>query len=441
MDQSIFQQAYNNLNPQQRIAVDTIDGPVIVNAGPGSGKTQLLALRVANILRLSDTPASSILCLTFTETGAANMRKRLNKMIGVDGNRVAIHTFHSFGREVISQNPDYFFDSADFQPIEGLGQRQILQSILEDLPSQNPLTSYHPSQGFVFQRDILSWISGLKREGLTPNEFEILMNLNKRFLTLVNPFWNQVFVKGESVGKNHLARIPVLIKDLIQAQINFEKTLEVADSLETVLWQRYNLAKLLLQQLQKVAEEIAFSGKTNALTSWKNTNLKPDENKNMQHVGLLNAAKYEAMVKVYRLYQEKLYVDGFFDFDDMLMQVIQTLDSPTGIALKFTLQEKYLYILVDEFQDTNGVQLRILQSLLYGDNPNVLVVGDTDQAVYKFQGATTGNLIAFSEFYNTAQVINLVHNYRSNQDILDLAHDIISQSTIRSHDHKLVAAR
>ena len=99
-----FIKRYNNLNSSQKQAVDTIDGPVMVIAGPGTGKTELLSVRTANILQKTDTLPENILCLTFTESGANAMRQRLTDIIGKDAYKVAVHTFHSFGSEVINQN-------------------------------------------------------------------------------------------------------------------------------------------------------------------------------------------------------------------------------------------------------------------------------------------------------------------------------------------------
>ena len=109
-----FQERYNQLNTAQKQAVDTIDGPVMVVAGPGTGKTELLSVRTANILQKTDTLPENILCLTFTESGQSAMRERLVGIIGKDAYKVAIHTFHSFGSEVMSQNREYFYRSALF---------------------------------------------------------------------------------------------------------------------------------------------------------------------------------------------------------------------------------------------------------------------------------------------------------------------------------------
>lgn len=136
---SKFQERYDYLNPKQREAVDAIDGPVMVIAGPGSGKTELLSVRVANILQKTDTLPSNILCLTFTDSGATAMRERLAGLLGADAYKVAIHTFHSFGSDVINQFGEYFYSGARFRPADELSSYEILTEILEKLPHSNPL--------------------------------------------------------------------------------------------------------------------------------------------------------------------------------------------------------------------------------------------------------------------------------------------------------------
>ena len=107
-----FDEAYARLNSEQRQAVDTIAGPVMVVAGPGTGKTEVLTLRIANILRTTKTPPERILALTFTESGAVTMRRRLAELVGRDAYRVAISTFHGFANGIISDYPDYFTEIA-----------------------------------------------------------------------------------------------------------------------------------------------------------------------------------------------------------------------------------------------------------------------------------------------------------------------------------------
>jgi DNA helicase-2/ATP-dependent DNA helicase PcrA len=133
-----FQTEYAKLNDQQKQAVDILDGPMLVIAGPGTGKTQLLSMRVANIIRTTDTAPSSILCLTFTDNAARNMRERLETIAGQAAYHVSIHTFHSFGGEVISQFPEYFSQRMLLQQIDELGRYELLQKIFQSLPYANP---------------------------------------------------------------------------------------------------------------------------------------------------------------------------------------------------------------------------------------------------------------------------------------------------------------
>ncbi len=138
-----FEERYKSLNTAQKKAVDAIDGPVMVIAGPGSGKTELLSLRVGNILKVGTARASNILCLTFTETAARNMRERLETLIGADAYRVAIYTFHGFCTDIIGRFPEYFFDATHFRPASDLAQSEILENIFERLPHKHILGGFH----------------------------------------------------------------------------------------------------------------------------------------------------------------------------------------------------------------------------------------------------------------------------------------------------------
>src|SRR5690606_12948661 len=134
-----FQERLKKLNAEQLRAVNTIDGPIMVIAGPGTGKTELLSMRVANILQQTDTQPENILCLTYTDSGVYAMRKRLVEIIGERAYKVAIHTFHSFGSEVISQNREFFFNGAVFRPGDALATHQALNRILSSRSINDPL--------------------------------------------------------------------------------------------------------------------------------------------------------------------------------------------------------------------------------------------------------------------------------------------------------------
>ncbi|MBU2524670.1 UvrD-helicase domain-containing protein, partial [Patescibacteria group bacterium] len=200
------------LNPAQRRAVDTIEGPVLVIAGPGSGKTELLSLRVANILKNTDTLASSILCLTFTDSAAVNMRKRLAGLIGPDAYKVAIHTFHSFGAEIINQNPEFFYEGALYNPADQLTQYEILGDIFENLDHTCQLNSYHPEQGYTYIKDTLNRIGELKKSGLSPEEFLSIIKENVSFLTRANKNISDFF--SDRISKKAIDTIQTLISDL-----------------------------------------------------------------------------------------------------------------------------------------------------------------------------------------------------------------------------------
>src|SRR6201991_1107680 len=133
-----FRQEYAKLNPQQKLAVDTIEGPVMVIAGPGTGKTQILASRIGKILRDTDFLPQNILCLTYTDAGTVAMRRRLTDFIGPDAYRVHIHTFHSFCNEVIQDNLS-LFEKNVLDPISDLEKIQLLKALIDGFSKDNPL--------------------------------------------------------------------------------------------------------------------------------------------------------------------------------------------------------------------------------------------------------------------------------------------------------------
>lgn len=134
-----FKKAIDTLNEKQRNAVDVIDGPVLVVAGPGTGKTQLLAARVGNILKSTDAQPRNILCLTFTEAGTISMRNRLLQFIGPEAYNVNISTFHAFCNQVIKENLPYFGGFRDLQLVSDLELVDVLHEIIDEFPDDHPL--------------------------------------------------------------------------------------------------------------------------------------------------------------------------------------------------------------------------------------------------------------------------------------------------------------
>ena len=190
-----FTQAYNSLNAEQKRAVDTIDGPVMVVAGPGTGKTQILTLRIANILRETDTEPEQILALTFTEAAAQNMRARLTKLIGNAAYRVVINTFHGFCNDIIRRYPEDFPKVIGSKPVTDVDQMSYIEEIIEhtDLVLLKPY-----GDRLLYVRDIVARISELKREGVTPERFAALVQEEKNKFQNIQDLYH---AKGAHVGK------------------------------------------------------------------------------------------------------------------------------------------------------------------------------------------------------------------------------------------------
>ncbi|MFA6416400.1 MAG: ATP-dependent DNA helicase [Candidatus Paceibacterota bacterium] len=337
-----FQQAIEKLNPAQREAVEAIEGPVMVAAGPGTGKTQILALRVANILLQTDASPENILALTFTESGVVAMRRRLAELIGTPAYRVKISTFHGFCNEVIKDYPEHFSAIIGAINIDEIGQIKLLEEIISSLPLQRLKIL---GSEFFYLKDINASIGKLKREGVSPAD---------------------------------------LIKFSADQLVQFAKR----DDLYHTSGRWAGKMKGAAADEQKVLEKLA------------------------------------ELAEVYRAYQERLRADKLYDYNDMILEVKMALEQDEELLL--ILQEQYQYLLVDEHQDTNNAQNKVLELLAsFYDQPNLFVVGDDKQAIYKFQGASLENFLYFKEKYPEAKFIALEDNYRSGQLILDLAHSLL----------------
>ncbi|MCA9369082.1 ATP-dependent helicase [Candidatus Woesebacteria bacterium] len=174
-----FTTALKVLNPAQRKAVDAIEGPVMVIAGPGTGKTHVLACRIANILATQEVDPHNILALTFTDAAAKNMRDRIVSMIGPAGYQVAISTFHAFCGEVISEHPEFFDLARESQPLTELERYALFEEILD---SSNLELLRPMGRVLYYLKDVIGAISDLKREGITPEKFESILVAEKSLL-------------------------------------------------------------------------------------------------------------------------------------------------------------------------------------------------------------------------------------------------------------------
>ena len=408
------------LNDAQKEAVDTIDGPLLVIAGPGTGKTELLSMRVANILIQTDVLPENILCLTFTDSAASSMRKRLADIIGTSAYKVAIHTFHSFGTETINQNSEFFYSGASFRPVDDLTTREILINIFDELEYDNSLASKMNNE-YTYLSDVVKVISELKKSGLTDEELRQILEKNDSFIEHIEPKLANLF--EQRVSKQTLEGINVLLPEILSLM---EPTNIVGIT---------PLSRVMYDSLEQTLQLASEDPKTTPpITIWKNTWFKKDHTgKKLILKSSENQKKLHALSYIYFKYLSTMRERGLFDYDDMILDVVHCIE--TNPELKATLQEKYQYILVDEFQDTNLAQMRIIYNL--ADNPvnegrpNVMAVGDDDQAIFSFHGADIGNILHFKENYKDVKIVTLKENYRSTQPILSVAREIIIQGNDR----------
>jgi DNA helicase-2/ATP-dependent DNA helicase PcrA len=446
MAMEAYKQALARLNTAQRQAVETIDGPVLVIAGPGTGKTQLLTTRIAHILAITDTLPQNILCLTFTDSAAENMRERLSGMIGQGAYDVTISTYHAFGSDVIRRFPDYFSSDANLEPVDELGIDRIFRGIIAALPFSNPLKF---SDNYL--ADIKTLISDAKRALFSPDDLRALANTNLKFIAAASP---QVTAALRDMRRIDKKAIP-LFRDILngaspggpvrpsapssssQAAGEAGAAPRPATPSVAPVENAHELAEMFYSELAEAVTTAEETGKTTTLTAWKNKWLAKDADGNFVVDGGKANLKLRAAADVYEAYLKALQTQHFFDYDDMILRAVRALE--TNSDLRFTLQEQYQYILLDEFQDTNGAQLRLVELLtdnpVHEGRPNVLAVGDDDQAIYAFQGANYSHMLHFKELYRDVLAVPLTENYRSHEDILHTARGIAGQIEERLHHH------
>jgi DNA helicase-2/ATP-dependent DNA helicase PcrA len=414
-----FEKRYRQLNAKQKRAVDLIEGPVMVIAGPGTGKTELLSVRAANILKKTDTLPENILCLTFTESGAVAMRERLIGIIGKDAYKVAINTFHGFGTEVINQNREFFYHGAMFQPADDLNRYEILRTIFEQLDYKNPLASTMNGE-FTHQPDAAKVISELKRSGLSSSELLTIINESEKAIETAESMLVP-HISG-TVSKTTHEKLATIIPSL-QQQADSAKTHYEVTPLIRVMYDDLELA---------LTQAVTFHP-TKPITAWKKKWFVKDSTGAFVFKARAQLVKLRVLAGIYEDYLEHMDTAGMFDYDDMIMQVVHAMEQHDD--LRFNLQEKYLYIMVDEFQDTNLAQTRILRSLttnpINEGRPNLLVVGDDDQAIYSFQGANISNILEFRENYPAVERVVLTDNYRSGDDVISESRSVIVQGNDR----------
>lgn len=407
-----FHKRYQNLNTEQRMAVDYTEGPLLVLAGPGSGKTEILGLRAANILKKTDSPPESILCLTFTDKASVNMKERLIDLIGEDAYKIPVYTFHSFCQKIIENFPDYFYKGASFSLADQAVQAQIIEEILIDLSYDDPLSSTHTEKGFAYLQDIFRSLSDLKEGGLSPEEFKAVIIENEKVLQKINPLIDKVFQKR--ADKRIIPEVGGLVEELYNMGTNLP-----------VL--QHNLVTLNIA----IAKSLEVALKNNNIAQWKSKKVITQDGKKVLKE-CRDFQKMKSLSFVYSEYQRRMHERGYYDFSDMILEVIEKMQNDESLYNE--VRERYLYTLVDEFQDTNGVQMRFLNLLVedkQDKKPNICVVGDDDQAIYRFQGADISNILDFRKKYPQTATVVLKRNYRSAGNILELACRVVKKGENR----------
>ncbi|QQD86154.1 DNA helicase PcrA [Jeotgalicoccus sp. ATCC 8456] len=295
------------MNKEQLQAIKTTEGPLLIMAGAGSGKTRVLTHRVAYLLDEKQVPSYNILAITFTNKAAKEMRERVDRLIKEDANRMWISTFHSMCVRILRRDISYLGYDTSFSILDPLDQQSVIKDILKnrnlDVKQHNP-------------RSILSVISAYKNQLIKPD-----------------------------------------------------------------------------QAIQEAG-------------------------------GFLD----ELYSQIYKDYQEVLYRNSSLDFDDLIMLTIELFEKEASVLSYY--QSRFQYIHVDEYQDTNHAQYRLVQ-MLADKYRNICVVGDSDQSIYKFRGADIQNILNFERDYPEATVIKLEENYRSTKMILDAANAVIDNNTER----------
>jgi len=321
------------LNAAQKEAVQKLDGPVLITAGPGTGKTHLLSFRAAAIMKERKVPGENILILTYTNAAARSVKERLAGIVGFAGYRIFADTFHGFANSVILDSEEAAGTLGERIQMTDLEKIQCLQYIIDTFTGA--VKELRPfGYPYLYMREIARRISELKNEGVEPAEFE-------RYSKGIAP-------DGVYVDKKHVPRLSEL----------------------AFIYRKY-------EELKKGKDPNIF-----------------DER-------------------------------GRYDYDDMIMLAIKTLDSEPSLMKAY--RERFRYVMVDEFQDTNGAQLELLFRLCGEKKPNLLCVGDDDQSIYRFQGASVSNFRALKERFPGIKAISLKENYRSTKEIIGLFSGIIGR--------------
>ena len=407
------------LNKKQQEAVEYLDGPLLVLAGPGTGKTQLLSKKVEYILQNTDTDPSMILCITYTEAGAENMKERLRNMIGQAADKIDIMTFHAFGQKILGLYSQFATEPqrSFTEPIEEIIQLKIIEELQANLP--NPYLLKDKQQ----QKNLLSLIAKIKVSKVSPEELRTIVKQNQQDIEILNKELAPILqdLPDKASGKNAYTKLTETV------YIPLLKKLGELKTDQPIVGRIYSLFDVFYEKIYSLIEEQANSEKPSVknINSFIKKYFSKDNNGIYKFSELASNQRLLELAELYEKYQNYLQEHGYFDFNDMIEMPIKYLEDDIDFRRKIA--QNYLYIMVDEYQDTNPSQTRLLELIAdEQESPSVMAVGDDDQSIFEFQGAKASSLIYFKNHFN-AKVIVLTENYRSTSEILHFSRKIADQ--------------
>ena len=402
-------------NKEQQAAIEYLGGPLLVLAGPGTGKTQIISQRVAHILNVTQTNPSNILCLTFTDAAATNMRDRLRTVIGNSADELNIMTYHSFGKTIIGRYQNYATEierlsEKNISPVEA---ENFFQQLLDELPITNPLRANKASE-------VSGLINKLKNANLSIADLKIIQEANQKDIENLNQALAATTIGKASSGnfesKCKERYFPILT---VLGQVSSSHDQNILPNVPYISSELYRqMLDLYQSEITKDKPSIAalkkftdkhFTLNASGVCYYKQTN---------------DIVKFSTILDFCQKYQTYLTDSRLVDYADMILEAIKHLE--TDPDFRAMMAEQFQYIMLDEFQDSNPAQVRLIQLITDYDKPEIMAVGDDDQTIYEFQGALSSNLVDFYQHYQ-AKIIILKENYRSTSEILTLSRKIADQ--------------
>ena len=355
MQENFYKQEFKKLNEPQKEVVENINWPIMVVAGPWTGKTQIIGMRTANIIENAGVNPENILITTFTEAWVIAIKKRLSNFIWSEAYKVKVATIHSFAQDIITSYPEKFAEFKASITIDDIESLQVLTDIIDtNIKNNNIEYLFTAFDRYMYLRDIKDRIGKLKAEWISFAKFD---------------------------------------KIISELRTEYDQKLEDLKSNKRI------------RDLEK--------------------RTKKDSENYKKHIWKLTELNF-----FYKIYQDYLKKNSLYDFSDMINFAVKKLEDDED--LKYDLAEKFQYIMLDEYQDTNNSQNKLIDLILsVWNSKNIMVVWDDDQSIYRFQGANIENMLDFVGTYPYTKFIVLKNNYRSAQSILDLSTDLIENNSGR----------